>query len=413
MEIINQERNPSTGSPPRDFKALYRKLDRGLGRIEQSDDVSQMLINILESLVKDFPDELGFESGRLYQRDGDYFYLRSTVGPSKHNAIGYRVPPDYPAHRRTLEEGLLILRPDDPDFDADIEQAIGVVSTFAAIAVGPGNTHVLAFSVKGEIKEENILYSLSAVRHVINLKLEQQKLAGMLEESRIIQESLLPKELPRFAGYEFAGRSHSCEVVGGDLYDYLPFSDELLGLAIGDASGHGLPAALMARDVITGLRMGIDEHFKVVRVVERLNRVIHRATLSSRFISLFYGELEPDGLLFYSNAGHNPPLVRHGDTFTELSEGGLVLGPNPNARYARGYIRLRPGDTLFLYTDGLIERENHAGEQFGMRRLRQLLLENAAGTPAEVLDRAFDAVEGHAQGTAQTDDITVVVVSKT
>ena len=124
-----------------------------------------------------------------------------------------------------------------------------------------------------------------------------------------IQQSLLVEEPPPFAGYDIAARSVPAEEVGGDFFDFLPFDDEMLGLAIGDASGHGLPAALLVRDVVTGLRMGIEKDLKIAHVFARLNRVIHRSNLSSRFVSVFYGELEANGNLVYVNAGHQPPLL--------------------------------------------------------------------------------------------------------
>jgi serine phosphatase RsbU (regulator of sigma subunit) len=404
------------GRPGSGFKALYRKLERTLDRIERFQNPSVLLESIVEILVIDFKAELGFESGRVYERVGADFVLccvRGSSGkPVAGSPIGYRVPRNYPAHVRTLREGLLIMHPGEPDFDSEIERAIGVTSTFAAIAVGRGNTHVLAFSIKGEAKEENILYSLSAVRHVVNLKLEQDKLAGVLEESRIIQESLLPSSPPIFDGYDVDGLSRPTEIVGGDLFDFLPLSDRLLGVAIADASGHGLPAALMARDVVTGLRVGMDEDLKVVRVVERLNRVIHRATLSSRFISLFYGEFDTNGTLIYCNAGHNPPLLRGPKSFEELDRGGLILGPNPNARYERGHVRLQRGDAVVMYTDGLIERANPRGEEFGVNRLRRLLRKIDGASARETVERLFSAADEHAGGARQVDDVTVVVVRK-
>jgi sigma-B regulation protein RsbU (phosphoserine phosphatase) len=404
--------SPATPKTGTDYKRLYKKLESALDRIERLEDVSAMLTGIVQIFVSEFKDELGFENARLYRREGEDFYLCCRVGPGDGAPIGYRVPRDYPAHRRTLEEGLVIIRPGDADFDAEIERSIGVSSTFAAIAIGEGNTHVLAFSVGGEAKEQNILYSLSAVRHVVTLKLEQQKLTGILEESRIIQESLLPAAPPRFEGYDIDGRSRPTEIVGGDLFDYLPLSGDLLGVAIADASGHGLPAALLARDVITGLRVSTDANLKVVRSIERLNGVIHRAALSSKFISLFYGEFERNGTLIYCNAGHNPPLLRRARTFEELDRGGLVLGPNPAARYERGHIHLRPGDTVVMYTDGLVERKDTRGRDFGLPRLRRLLRQTDGATAHETVEALFAACDRHAGRAPSRDDITVVVVRK-
>lgn len=395
-----------------DFKALYKKLESALDRIERIDDESELLTGILEILVKEFTEELGFETGRLYKRGGEDFFLCCRVGEAGGAPIGYRVPRDYPAHRRTLEEGLVIIRPGDPDFDAEIERAIGVLSTFAAVAVGEGNSHVMAFSIKGETKEENILYSLSAIRHVVNFKLGQQKIAGVLEEARIIQESLLPATPPRFDGYDIDGRSRPTEVVGGDLFDYIPLSEDLLGIAIADASGHGLPAALLARDVITGLRVSADANLKVMRTVERLNGVIHRAALSSKFISLFYCEVDRNGTLIYCNAGHNPPLVHSARGFQQLDRGGLVLGPNPAARYERGHVMLRHGDTLLLYTDGLVERKDRKGREFGTNRMRHLLRRMEGAGAREIVDALFAACDRHAGREPQRDDMTAVVVRK-
>jgi len=407
-------RKASPSSAPTDYRGLYRKLERALGRIERIENNTEMLEAILRLLVREFREDLGFEMGRLYSReDGDYV-LCCAAGGRVPAPIGYRMPRGYPPHVRTLAEGLVIMRKGDTGFDEDIERAIGVTSTFAAIAVGATNGHVFAFSVNGEIDEDRILYSLSAVRHIVNLKLAQRKLTDIIEEARNIQESLLPSSSPAFAGYDIYGRSRPAEVVGGDIFDYLEVSDDLLGIAIADSTGHGLPAALLARDVVTGLRVIMNENLKVVRVMERLNRVIHRAALSNSFISLFYAEFERNGTVFYSNAGHNPPLLVRRRSFEELSEGGLILGPNPAARYDRGFVRLEAGEMLVMYTDGLVEAENASGAPYETTRLRRVArrLCAAKASARETVDAIFEAVDAHARGVPQADDITVVVARK-
>lgn len=396
----------------KDYKALYRKLEATLDRIDQTEDPSVMLTGIVESLIAGFREELGFEGGRLYRRRGNDFVLVSGHGVSRDVSPGLVVPRGYPPHERTLAEGLLIMSRGESGFDDDFERAIGVRSTFAAIAVGDGSSHVIAFSVAGEVREEQILYSLTAVRHAVNLRLRQQELRSTLEEARTIQESLLPVAPPSFDGYDIAGRSRPTEIVGGDLFDYLPLSPNLLGVAIADASGHGLPAALLARDVITGLRVGMDEDLKVVRVVERLNRVIHRAALSSRFISLFYGEFERNGTLIYCNAGHNPPILLRRGAFRMLLRGGLVLGPNPAATYAKGHARLRDGDLAALYTDGLVEAANPQGRRFGVPRLKRTLLELDGADAATIVEGVFETVDAFREGAPPQDDMTLTIVRK-
>ncbi len=404
-----------TGSPaPRgaDFKALTRQLEAALVDIVRIDNVSTMLETSLENLLARFADELGFEGGRIYRREGEDFYLCCGFGKSRGAPLGLKVPRDYPPHVHTLADGLVIMSRDEPGFDPEFERVIGVGSTFAAIAVGREPTHVIAFSIKGAVKEEQLLYSLTAVRHVINLKLEQLRVSGIIEESRVVQESILPAAAPHFTGYDIDGRSRPAEIVCGDLYDYLPLSDRLLGIAIADSSGHGLPAALLARDVITGLRMGAAVTTGIAPVMEQLNRVIHRAALSSKFVSLFYGQLDRDGRLTYANAGHNPPLLLRAGTFTELDRGGTVLGPIPGARYETAAVDFAPGDTLVLYTDGIIERENTRGEPYGEDRFRELLARLAGASAAETVSAVLAAVDDHGRDAPALDDMTVLVVRR-
>ncbi len=396
----------------KDYKALYRKLEATLDRIDRTEDPSAMLTGIVESLIAGFREDLGFEGGRLYRRRGDDFVLVSGHGTSRDVPAGLVVPRGYPPHERTLSEGLVIMRLGESGVDGEFERRIGVRSTFAAIALGEGSTHVVAFSVDGEVREEQILYSLTAVRHAVNLRLRQQQFRSTLEEARTIQESLLPAAAPRFDGFDIVGKSRPTEIVGGDLFDYLPLGRSLLGVAIADASGHGLPAALLARDVITGLRVGMDEDLKVIRVVERLNRVIHRAALSSRFISLFYAEIDSSGTLTYCNAGHNPALLLHSRGCRLLLRGGLVLGPNPAATYAKGHARLRSGDRVVLYTDGLVEAVDRAGRRFGLSRMKRVLRERDGEDARGVVDAIFDAVDSFRDGAPQQDDMTLVVVRK-
>jgi len=394
-----------------DFKALYRKLERTLDSIERTEDVSELLSNVLKLLVRNFKTDLGFVGGRIYQREGDFFVLTHRHGRAIQAPIGYKVPIDYEPVRRLTDEGLVIMREGDPGLDEQIEDAVGG-SKFAAIVVGENGDYVLSFTIRGKILREHILYSLNAVRHVINLRLRQRRLTDILAEARVIQESLLPAAPPEFEGFDIDGRSRATEIVGGDLFDYLPLSPHLLGVAIADASGHGLPAALLARDVITGLRMGMEKDLKIVGAVERLNRVIHRSALSSKFVSLFYGEMEPSGNFIYCNAGHNPPLLRRPKSFRELREGGLVLGPDPDARYDRGYVRLESGEMIILYTDGVIERENRFGKAFGLPRLRNVIRRTEGSSAREIIQAIFDATDAFAGGIKEQDDMTVVVVRK-
>jgi len=164
--------------------------------------------------------------------------------------------------------------------------------------------------------------------------------------------------------------------------------------------------------------MGIEKELKVAHVFEKLNRVIHRSRLSSRFVSVFYGELERDGNLVYVNAGHQPPILFFRDeragqpSDLELTVGGTVIGPLPEARFRRGFARFHPGEVLLLLTDGILERRDKAGEFFGLDRVRAIVRERQAETAAAILDRLFEAALAWGEGRPWEDDATIVVVKR-
>ncbi len=397
--------------PGSNYKALYRKFERTINRIEHLEDTSTALSSCLRLLVDEFEQELGFVGGRIYEREGNAYVLKMRHGRSRRAPIGYRVPVSYKAIQTLLQDGLLIMRRTDPGFDETIEGAIGV-SKFAAITVGEDALHIISVTIKGPIDEEHTAYALNGVRHIINMKLRQDRLRDLIQQARQIQMSMLPKAPPTFPGFEIHGESRPADVVGGDLFDYIPQSSRLLGVTIADASGHGLPAALQARDVITGMRMGMDEKLKIVSAIERLNRVINRSSLSSRFISLFYGEVESNGNFIYCNAGHPPALVLHNGSFTELTLGGLVLGPNPNARYERGFAILSPGDYVLMYTDGISEAMTPDEKEYGVARLKASCKRHAGRSAKEMVRGLFDDLDAFTLGAPQSDDRTVLVVRR-
>jgi sigma-B regulation protein RsbU (phosphoserine phosphatase) len=144
----------------------------------------------------------------------------------------------------------------------------------------------------------------------------------------------------------------------------------------------------------------------------RLNRVIHRSNLSSRFVSVFYGELAAEGDLIYVNAGHQPPLLFHRGGVSELKTGGTVIGPLPEAEYRRGVARLEPGDLLVVCTDGILERRNARGEFFGEEGLQAEVRSAGGASAEELVDRLFGATAAYGQGRPWEDDATLVVIRR-
>ena len=394
------------------YKELFRKVERTLGTIEGSEDLPITLQTILKSLVDDFHDELGITGGRIYQRRGTSYQITAQYGAGPQLKAGFRVPASYPPLAALVKRGYVYMGPEDEGFDREIEKKIGV-RRFAAIAIGDEAPWVIAFTVGRRVVAENLRVSLSTIRHAVNLKLRQEALEDIIHEAKKIQLSLLPKELPKFGEFDLWGGSIPAEEVGGDLYDFILLSERMLGFAIMDSSGHGLPAALQARDVITGLRVAIEENFKIVKGIEKLNRVISRGSLSSRFISLFYAEVEPNGNLLYTNAGHPPPIFVRDGRVKLLKKGGMILGPNPDARYERGFVSFRRGAFLVLYTDGISEASRPGSEElYGAARLASLCKKLTGKSAKEIGEAVFDAAHTWSKGAPLQDDRTVVVLRR-
>ena len=400
------------------YHALFRKLEVQLSEIEQQQSLTQTIGLLIQRILSDFADDFGFTGARLYALDEDdnVYRLESKFGASGTAPIGFEIPVTYQPIKVVCRKGIVNMGPDDAEIDPQIEAQLGV-KRFAAITVGKGNKHLIAFSIQHDRQqdEDDILFALSSIRHAINLKLAQERLEGIILQSREIQLSLLPDGDVVFDGYDIAGRSQPAELVGGDVYDFIRINPTILGLAIGDATGHGLPAALQARDVLMGMRMGISEDQKMVKVFEKLNRVINASRLTSRYVSLFYGELEPDGHFIYTNAGHNPPFYyrRKKDRFYPMSEGGMVLGPTSDATYRRGFFRMEPGDAVVMYTDGITEAMNGAEEEFGEERVKAFVRENLDRMSAkELVGGLLETVARYADAGRYVDDRTVVFIRR-
>lgn len=391
-----------------DYRNLFSKLEENLAQIERTDDVVALLSVILERVVEDFGGDLGIESGRLYVRNDDHFVLQVEY-PAQGDNLGYEIPATYPPVQELLRRGFVLHDSDDPGVDRRIEGPLGV-RTFAAIQVGLTRPQIMAFSLRDRSDREHVIYMLNTIRHGVNLKLRKQHLETRLAEAREIQMSLLPPTAPQFHDYDLWGESVPAEEVGGDLYDYVPISERSLGVAIADSAGHGLPAALQARDAIIGLRMGVEERLRITATIEKLNRVVNRSALSTKFISLFYCEIEPNGNLIYCNAGHPPPLLQRDGEVGELSVGGLILGPNPDALYERGYTRMPPGAVLLMYTDGIVEAANLHDELFETHRLREILVSREWTSAQELVEEVFRAVGEFSAADPPLDDQTVVAV---
>ena len=395
-----------------DYKSLLSKVEKTLAQIESASDRRLTIEQIAQTIATNFRDELGITGGRIYEDAGENMYaLVARFGAAKNGALGITVPKDYKPLELTIENGVVVMDLNDPGIDRELEARLGA-QRFAAVAAGDDNQHIVGFDVSPELSRDDILFSLNLVRYAINQRLRAERYESLIVEAQRIQKSILPQRVPQYQGFDIWGKTVPAEIVSGDFYDFIPVSENILGIAIADGSGHGLPAALVVRDIYMGLRMATDRDFKIIRTLEKLNHIIHRSRLTTKFVSLFYGELETGGILIYSNAGHNPPFVmKRNNRFDSLAHGGPVLGPTPDATYTRGFAKLDPGDVLCLYTDGVVEAHDRHDREFGLDRLqrivRQLRNRSAEELGREVLARVAR------WGRKGEDDRTIVIVKAT
>jgi len=233
-----------------------------------------------------------------------------------------------------------------------------------------------------------------------------------------IQQDFLPRELPATRGFAIAGKNIPAKEVGGDFYDVIPSSDlpgqgEKTAILIADVSGKGMPAALFMALSQTVVRVLATSHASPVSLIPAANTIITSRSHSGMFVTLFYGVLDPESRsLAFINAGHNPPVIlRAGSLKTEeLFASGAALGIAGTSRFREYRVPLSPGDLIVLYTDGITEALNPAGEEFGTGRLMDAVKEHASGTPQEIVDAIVSRVRTFAGSEPQADDITILVI---
>jgi phosphoserine phosphatase RsbU/P len=246
---------------------------------------------------------------------------------------------------------------------------------------------------------------------------DRLSLKGELEVAREIQLAMLPTGTYTAGDAEICGVTRPANTVGGDFYDVLPLAGDPEGrviITIGDVAGKGSPAALLMALLLAVLRTLVDESLEARALVARLNTQICRHSPSSRFITLFYGVYTPaTGALTYVNAGQNPPVLRRADGSTErLGATGIALGMFEGSTYQAVDTIVGPGDLLVLYSDGITEAENPAGQPFEEAGLDRFLAAHAGESPAALAPAILQAVEAHARDSRFVDDLTVLILKR-
>jgi sigma-B regulation protein RsbU (phosphoserine phosphatase) len=374
---------------------------------------------LLETVARKIAESLHVRHIAVMLQDGGMF--RPAL------AAGYAVPADYelPSSAPVIAQ----LRQSRTPLDATSRQELAPLDAQLLLPLA-SRKELLGFISLGP-KKSNEPYSpgdtnlLRTVAAQTGLALENSRLSEAIagevakretlhreiEIAREVQQRLFPQNLPHVAALEYAGHCRPASGVGGDYYDFLALSSGRLGLAIGDISGKGIPAALLMASLQASVRgQSLGSGNDIAGLMNNVNQLVFDASPANRYATFFYAQFDPaTRRLVYTNGGHNPPMLLRGADVIRLEAGGPPVGLFRPARYQQAEIQLEPGDLLLCYTDGISEAENPAQDEWGEDPLIDAARACREQPASEMIARIMAAADAFAAGAPQHDDMTLVV----
>lgn len=405
-----------------------RKLYKTIESIASQpfDNEEELLKRVLHALIEN--EEIDIKGGRIWKFDprSAAYVLVHQIGDIETIKKNFHVKlKDYPLFSELPKIRTVLATEQNPYL-----RERGILK-YSATGIGekiswrgkPLYKYVLAFNA------DRLDDSLTATLNIISASLSSvlrskrvERKARMLEadidKAREIQKSILPQHEMRFHKYELYGVSLPARIVGGDFFDYLQIEDdtERLGVVIGDAASKGLSAAAQALYVAGALRMGFEFQTKISSLLARVNKLLHRTFSEEQFVTLFYSELTDDknGLVLYANCGHNSPIIYRAKTqsWHFLEATGQIMGPFPDEKFHTENILMHNGDVLLLYTDGVSEAINDAGEFYTEERLARRLEEHHHLSPKEITLQLLDDIQHFSSSDEHADDKTIVTIKR-
>jgi serine phosphatase RsbU (regulator of sigma subunit)/predicted ester cyclase len=243
---------------------------------------------------------------------------------------------------------------------------------------------------------------------------KRERVEHDLSVARSIQQASLPKEVPTQEGWQIAPYYQPAREVGGDFYDFHLLPEDRLGLVVGDATGKGVPAALVMSTTCGMLRLAAQSHSSPGQMLQGVNEVLFPNIPTNMFVTCFYAILDPkSGYLVYANAGHDLPYLHRNGEAEELRARGMPLGLMSTMSYEEKETTLHVGEAALLYSDGLVEAHDPQGEMFGFPRLRALLAAHSAEEEKLVGDFLMEELYSFVgEGWEQEDDITLLTLKR-
>lgn len=428
----------ASGAPPATTAAWKRlsTLVQASDAICSTLDLQEVFDRILEFLTR----ELHAERSTLYLVDEATGELVSRIAQGYRGGEPIRLKPGQGVAGHVAASGEIVMVSDayaDPRFHATVDESSGfrtssmlvlpllgrdrtigvlqVLNRKQGVFDGADEEYLRALGGLLALGIENARLHESEMERQ-RLALERTHLDKELRTARAIQERFLPLHPPRLAGLDVAGINVPSEHVSGDYYDFLPMTNNRLGIAVADVSGHGVPAALLMSVIRAGLHAHAESLIAPGAHLAILNELLHDSTDDERYATMFLAVLDVERrALRYANGGHNPPVLLRAGEVMHLTEGGMALGMIPGMKYEEGTAALQAGDLLALYTDGVTESRRPSpapgelGEEYGEERLIAALRRHAALPAREIVGELLEELRRFCAGDRPEDDVTLVL----
>ena len=414
--------NTNDRAPPDLLKVL--EISRAMVAAADLDSLLQLIIDRSMELL-----DAERASLFLYDRQREELYSRVATGVDE-----IRFPADRGLAGAAIQTGKVLNVDDayaDPRFNQDVDRRTGFrtrnilsvpLPDYEGGLVGvlqvlnqraglfrPGDITIAeTFAAQAGVA----IQRATLIQHYVE-KLEMQRAMSI---ARDIQHGLFPREKPDIDGFDIAGFSKPADETGGDTYDYMPLGDGRWMLALADASGHGIGPALVIAETRAMLRAMSLHSDDVPAVLGTVNNLLANDLASERFVTCFFGLLEPEAsTLVYASAGHGPLLFydRRDDTFREVAATGLPLGIIEDFKYDHvETVVLESGDLGIFTTDGFFEAAGADGEQFGIERMKEILRRDRDLPAEKMIANLHDAVIQFVGDQPQADDLTAIIVRR-
>jgi sigma-B regulation protein RsbU (phosphoserine phosphatase) len=363
------------------------------------------------------------DRGVLLTAEGDNLVVQANQGE------GFRI--STAVRDRVLNSGVSVLVRDTSIDDAFRERRSIVEQNIRTLMAVPLQTREKIIGIiyvdspsllrefsKDDLNLLTVMANVAAIRieHTRFAEVERtrQLMARDLEQAAEIQQRFLPAVAPSVRGLDVAGHNAPCRTVGGDYYDFFPYGSSRIAMVLGDVSGKGMPASLLMMGLQARVQVLIEEPKSLADVMTRLNRITSANCPSNRFITLFFCILDGDtGDLTFCNAGHNPPIiVRANGSYEVLQGGGPVLGILPYIEYQEYHAQMDEGDGLVIYSDGVTEANNPAGDEFEIEGLSAAVIPDRGESAGTIISRINKALLNYTKGAPPADDVTLIVARR-